>query len=324
MCSEKFERKRPTAGARARLRNAGPQTPAIAECAMTRFDNESLAAVARRARWLVVKTVAASNAGHIGGPLSAIDLLVGLYFRAMSIRPEDPDWPDRDRFILSKGHASIGLYTVMALRGYFDVEELSTFDKGDSRLQGHPDMTKLPGLDASTGSLGQGLSVGAGLALGARLKEAPSHTWVMLGDGEIQEGMVWEAVHIAARYQLTTLTAIIDCNGLQQYGWEPKPDDRADRAEPWASSNIVEMFTAFGWQTIEFDGHDFEAIDWAYTQAQHPANKKPTPLVARTVKGKGVSFMEGSYRWHTAVPSEEQLQAARDELGVPDTDGERA
>jgi transketolase len=165
------------------------------------FDN--LTDVARRARWQVIKTVTTNKAGHIGGPLSMMDLLVGLYFRELRIRPEEPDWPDRDRFILSKGHAAIGLYSVLALRGYLDLDELSTFDRGDSRLQGHPDVTRLPGLEASTGSLGQGLSAGVGMALGARLSEKDFHTWVLLGDGEIQEGMVWEAVQVAARYKLT-------------------------------------------------------------------------------------------------------------------------
>src|SRR3954452_22341740 len=170
------------------------------------MSNQDLAALAQQARWQVIKTVTSSKAGHIGGPLSMMDLLVGLYFRQLNIRPEDPSWEDRDRFVLSKGHAAIGLYSVLALRGYLDLDELSTFDQGDSRLQGHPDVTRLPGLDASTGSLGQGLSFGVGLALGARLKGQDFHTWVLLGDGEIQEGMVWEAAQVASRYRLRNLT----------------------------------------------------------------------------------------------------------------------
>ena len=196
-------------------------------------DINDLPGLARRARWEVVKTVTANKAGHIGGPLSMMDLLVSLYFRELRIRPEEPDWPDRDRFVLSKGHAAIGLYAVLALRGFLPVEELATFDKGDSRLQGHPDVTRLPGLDASTGSLGQGLSLGVGMALGARLAGRDNHTFMLLGDGEIQEGMVWESAQVAARYRLTNLTAIVDRNGLQQFGLpsteETAPTDPGDR-----------------------------------------------------------------------------------------------
>ena len=202
-----------------------------------------LPALAQRARWEVIKTVTSNKAGHIGGPLSMMDLLVSLYFGELRIRPEEPDWPDRDRFILSKGHAAIGLYAVLALRGYLDLDELSTFDKGDSRLQGHPDVTRLPGLDASTGSLGQGLSAGVGMALGARLAEKDFHTFVLMGDGEIQEGMVWEAVQVAARYKLTNLTAIVDRNGLQQFGLpstaETTLTDRGDRRDPWFGVDLV-------------------------------------------------------------------------------------
>src|ERR671917_1625827 len=192
-----------------------------------------LSALAQRARWEVIKTVTSNKAGHIGGPLSMMDLLISLYFKELRIRPDAPHWRDRDRFILSKGHAAVGLYAVLALRGFLPLDELATFDKGDSRLQGHPDVTRLPGLDASTGSLGQGLSVGVGMAMGAALGGRDFHTWVLLGDGEIQEGMVWEAVQVAARYQLTSLTAIIDRNGLQQFGL-PSTDltthtDRGDR-----------------------------------------------------------------------------------------------
>ncbi len=194
-------------------------------------DYKDLEALARKGRWLAISTVAGSGAGHVGGPFSAMDLLIALYFRVMDIKPEDPRWEDRDRFILSKGHSSIGQYAVMALRGYLPIEELKTFDKGNSRLQGHPDVTKLPGIDTSTGSLGQGLSVGLGFALGARLRGKKFHTFVVLGDGELQEGMVWEALHIAPRYKLGNLTAILDWNGLQQFGWS-----RGQRAAPRRSS----------------------------------------------------------------------------------------
>lgn len=280
-----------------------------------------LVALARRARWLSFKTVADSGAGHVGGVLSAMDLLVALYFRVLKIRPEQPEWSDRDRFILSKGHASIGLYTVMALRGYLPIQELSTFDKLDSRLQGHPDMLKLPGLDASTGSLGQGLAVGVGIALGARLRDHKFTTWVMLGDGEIQEGMVWESVQTAVRYKLGNLIAIVDWNGLQQYGWrnENELSARGTRRDPWYGIHPGRVFEAFGWQVHEIDGHDFDAILNACATARAGATgEQPTMILARTVKGKGISFAEGRHDWHTKAASAEELaQAQRDlQIGV--------
>src|SRR6266404_4997473 len=173
-------------------------------------DYDELEALARRGRWLAISTVAKSGAGHVGGPFSAMDLLIALYFRVMKVDPQNPRWPQRDRFILSKGHSSIGLYTVMALRGFLPIEELKTFDKGNSRLQGHPDMTKLPGLETSTGSLGMGLSVGLGWAVAAQRKGLGFQTFVLIGDGELQEGMIWEALHVAPRYQVANLTAILD------------------------------------------------------------------------------------------------------------------
>src|SRR5215211_7319039 len=180
-----------------------------------------LASLAQQARWQVIKTVTGAKAGHIGGPLSMMDLLVTLYFEELRVDPSDPRDPNRDRFVLSKGHAAVGLYSVLALRGFLPLEELATFDRGDSRLQGHPDVTRLPGLDASTGSLGQGLSVAVGIALGAKLRGLAFRTFVMLGDGECQEGMIWESVQVAARYDLSDLVAIVDQNGLQQFGWPP-------------------------------------------------------------------------------------------------------
>ena len=199
-----------------------------------------LEALARRGRLHVIETVAHSGAGHVGGPLSAMDLLVALYFRVLRIRPEEPDWPERDRFVLSKGHSSVALYTVLAMRGYLPVEELLTFDTGGSRLQGHPDMLLLPGIDASTGSLGQGMSVALGLAMGTRRRGLPSHTFVMLGDGETQEGQVWETVHVAPRYGAGNLTAIVDWNGMQQYGWalEEGEANRGNRRDPWAGIDL--------------------------------------------------------------------------------------
>jgi transketolase len=279
---------------------------------------EELRALARRGRWLAVKTVADSKAGHVGGPLSAMDLLTVLYFHTLRIRPHEPDWPDRDRFILSKGHSAIGLYVVLALRGFFEVDELASFDKSDSRLQGHPDMMLLPGLDASTGSLGQGLSLGLGMALGAKLSDRPPHVWVMLGDGELQEGMVWEAVHVAARYRLDNLTAIVDLNGLQQYGWTSAgPSDRGDRGDPWTGVDLAQVFRAFGWRVIELDGHDMQQIIAAYELASAAGpEQRPTVLLAHTVKGRGLSFAEGNHAWHTGIANEDQLARARTELQV--------
>ena len=284
-----------------------------------------LPALARQARWQVIKTVTDAKAGHIGGPLSMMDLLISLYFRELKIRPDDPDWPDRDRFILSKGHAAIGLYSVLALRGFLPLEELATFDKGDSRLQGHPDVTRLPGLDASTGSLGQGLSVGVGMALGARLAGKDFHTFVLMGDGEIQEGMVWEAVQVAARYKLTNLTAIVDRNGLQQFGLpstsETTITDRGDRRDPWFGVDLAAVFQAFGWRVVELDGHDYDQIASAYQLARAgDFNGRPTVLIAHTVKGKGLSLAEGVHSWHSIVPSQEDFEKARLELEADEID----
>src|SRR3954451_14199750 len=244
-----------------RPRSGFPQAlmPDAATETVSRADLEALA---RRGRLMVLESVANAGAGHIGGPLSAMDVLVALFFRVLRIRPAEPDWPDRDRFILSKGHSAIGLYAVMAMRGYFPVEELATFDHGDSRLQGHPDMTRLPGLEASTGSLGQGLAVGLGIALGCRMRGLPGQTYVMLGDGEMQEGEVWESVAVAARYGLGNLTAIVDRNGLQQYGWPLAPGEtnRGDRQDPLATMRLDDALAAFGWRVVTIDGHDLDAI----------------------------------------------------------------
>lgn len=282
----------------------------------TRPTNEELDAVARQVRWKIVETVAASKAGHIGGPLSATDVLVALYFGQLRIDPQNPRDDDRDRFILSKGHSAIGLYSVLAHRGYFPVEELATFDHRDSRLQGHPDMLITPGVDASTGSLGQGLSAGAGMALGAKKLGRDFHTWVMVGDGEIEEGMVWETVLSAPRFGLDNLTLIIDLNGLQQYGWPSTESDRFDRSEPVGHVDLEKVFTGFGWNAITIDGHDFDAIFDAFgtADAARGVAGKPTVIISRTAKGRGISFMEGTYKWHNGVATEEQLETARAEL----------
>lgn len=265
-------------------------------------------------RRLVVESVHHAGAGHLGGPMSAAETLIALYFEVMNIDPTQPRDPDRDRFILSKGHSSIGLYTALALRGYFPVDELKTFDAIDSRLQGHPDMSVLPGLDMSTGSLGQGLSPGLGMALAARLKGQSFHTWVMIGDGDSQEGQIWEAAFVAQRYGLDNLTAILDWNGLQQYGWATEAGyGVGDRRPP--QDNPQEKWQAFGWNVIELDGHDFEDIIDACNEAK--AHKgQPTILIAKTVKGKGISYMENDFNWHSKPVTEDDLQQARAELAA--------
>jgi transketolase len=275
--------------------------------------------VARRIRVEVIRAVNHARAGHLGGPLSAADILAALYFHQMRIRPDETDWPDRDRFILSKGHSSIGLYAAMALRGYFPVEELLTFDAAHSRLQGHPDMTRLPGLDMSTGSLGMGISAGMGMALGARLTGRDVRAYVMLGDGECQEGEVWEAAMAAPRYNLDNLIVIVDHNKLQQYGW---PGDGPDgRIAPQRPGELVGKWKAFGWRVLAMDGHDMADILRVLDEAIR-GDGRPVAIIADTVKGKGVSYMEGHYFWHTrAIKPDEYAQAMAD-LGEPLPAGE--
>ena len=275
----------------------------------TRPSLDELRRKSAEARKLIVQAIHHAGAGHLGGPLSATDILTALYFDQMNVDPSNPDCAERDRFILSKGHSSIALYTVLAMRGYFPVEELNTFDAAHSRLQGHPDMHAVPGLEMSTGSLGQGLSPGAGMALGAKIRGESFHTWVMVGDGEIQEGQIWEAAFMAARYRLDNLTAILDYNGLPQFGWPQAGGFTRETPidDPGAK------FRAFGWHVIECDGHDQASIREAFDAARTFAGV-PTCVVAHTVKGKGVSFMEGDFNWHAKVPSDEQLAIALAEL----------
>jgi transketolase len=248
-------------------------------------------------------------------------MLAALYFCVMRIRPEEPGWPDRDRFVLSKGHSSIGLYAALALRGYFPVEELATFDSAGTRLQGHPDMTKLPGLDMSTGSLGMGISAAVGIALGARLTgRGDVRTYVMLGDGECQEGEVWEAAMVAARYGLDTLIAIVDHNKLQQYGWAGDGPD--GRLPPETPGELVAKWTAFGWRVLEVDGHRMPDVVAVLERARQ-GDGRPTVVISHTVKGKGVSFMEGHYYWHTRPLTTDEFATAMADLGetVAATDG---
>jgi len=287
-------------------------TDTTAGSAIGARDIAYLQEMARCIRVAVLRTVHAVRVGHVGGPLSQADILAALYFRVMRIRPEQPDWPDRDRFVLSKGHASLGQYAALALRGYLPLEELATFDQLGSRLQGHPDMNKLPGIDMSTGSLGMGLSVAIGMALGARLSGRDVRAFVVLGDGECQEGQVWEAAMAAPRHHLDNLIAIVDHNKLQQFGW--RGDSAEHRLPPEDPGELVAKFSAFGWRVLEIDGNDMAAVVASLEAAIRPESK-PVAIIANTTKGKGVSFMEGDYKWHIGAPDDEQFALAMAELG---------
>jgi transketolase len=297
----------------------GPATAEVAAPAvLDAAELERLREVARRIRVEIVRTVDHAKGGHLGGPLSAADILAALYFRVMRIRPDQPDWPDRDRFILSKGHSSVGLYAAMALRGYFPVEELATFDAVGSRLQGHPDMLRLPGLDMSTGSLGMGISAGVGIALGARLAGRDVRTYVILGDGECQEGEVWEAAMVGARYGLDRLVAIVDHNRLQQFGWVAQAGPERVPHPPEGPGELVAKWSAFGWRVMEVDGHDMAAVVGTFEAAARP-DGRPVAIIARTTKGKGVSFMEDRFYWHTRLITPDELAQAMRDLGeMPD------
>jgi transketolase len=273
--------------------------------------------VARRIRIHTLRAVRHAGGGHVGGPYSAAEILATLYFAVMNIRPDEPDWPERDRFVLSKGHSSIGLYSAMAMRGYFPVEELLTFDAIDSRLQGHPDMTKLPGIDMSSGSLGLGFSAALGIALGARLQGGGFTTWAVLGDGECNEGIIWEGAHVAARYRLDNLVAIVDYNKLQQFGWRGETVDH--RIPPYHEGQLEDRWRAFGWQVIEADGHDVPSLIDTLTAAKR-VQGEPVAVVAHTVKGKGVSYMENDYSWHSRVPTDEEFAQAMAELQATEAD----
>ena len=275
--------------------------------------DETIAALretARETRRLIVESVFTAQAGHLGGPLSATDILVALYFDVMRIDPARVDWPERDRFILSKGHSSIALYTVLAQRGYFSTDELSTFDAIDSRLQGHPDMRALPGLEMSTGSLGQGLSPGLGMALGAKRRGLDFRTYVLLGDGELQEGQIWEAAFVASRYGLDNLVAIVDHNRLPQYSWPAAGGEGVLLPQP----EIIARWEAFGWRVLEMDGHDMASVVHTLRHAHEGAEGRPTVVVAHTIKGKGVSFMENQFGWHARPLTDDERGMALREL----------
>jgi len=277
------------------------------------YSAADIADIARQARIHILEAVAHAKGGHVGGPYSAAEMLAALYFRVLNIRPEEPDWPDRDRFVLSKGHSSIALYAILAMRGYFPVEELLTFDSIDSRLQGHPDMTVTPGVDMSSGSLGLGFAGALGMALGARAMQKKFMTYVMLGDGECNEGIVWEGAHVANRYGLDNLIAIVDHNKLQQFGW--RGETTSERISPYTGSQLADRWKAFGWRVLEVDGHDVQAFLDTIDQAR-AAKGSPIAVIAHTIKGKGVSYMEGDYTWHSKVPTEEEFAIAMEELGA--------
>jgi transketolase len=284
----------------------------------THPDVAELEELARQARVHIVRSIASAHGGHLGGPLSAIDMLIALYFRVLQINPEQPDWSERDRFVLSKGHSSIALYTALAMRGYFPIEELNTFDAIDSRLQGHPDMAITPGVDMSSGSLGLGFSGALGIALGARAADKDFTTFAMLGDGECNEGIVWEGAHVAERYRLGNLIAIIDHNKLQQFGWHGETVE--ERLPSYTGNQLVDRWTAFGWQVFEMDGHNMEDILTTLEKAQAYTDG-PVAIVAHTVKGQGISYMENNYKWHARVPDDKELAIAMSELGEPSPGG---
>jgi len=261
--------------------------------------------IANRIRIDIVKMIGAAGSGHPGGSLSAVELLVALYFRVLRHDPKQPDWPDRDRFVLSKGHGVPVLYATLAEVGYLDRALLPTLRKLGSPLQGHPDKRMLPILEASTGSLGQGISIGIGMALAARLDKRDWHTFVMVGDGEIQEGQIWEAAMYAGFHRLSNLTVIVDYNKQQLDGF------LTDILDPAPGGD---KFRSFNWNVIEIDGHDLEQCLDALQQARSGLTSRPTAVVANTIKGRGVSFMENNPEWHGIAPKQEQIEAALKEL----------
>lgn len=272
---------------------------------MTETTKKELMKLACRVRMGVIDAVHSAKSGHPGGSLSAADMFTYLYFKEMNIDPEDPRNPDRDRFVLSKGHTAPGLYSALALRGFFPEEELKTLRKMGSRLQGHPNMNETPGVDMSTGSLGQGVSAAAGMALAAKKQGKNIRVYTLLGDGEIEEGQVWEAMMFAHHYGLDNLCVIVDNNDLQIDG------RIADVVDPYP---ISDKFRAFGLNVTEIDGHDFEQIESAMNCARETKGV-PTAIIMKTVKGKGVSYMEDKAGWHGKAPSDEEYELAMNELG---------
>lgn len=274
---------------------------------MVDIDNLSIKELEGKAkeirRW-IIKMLAEAGSGHPGGSLSCTDILTVLYFKIMNHHPNEPKWPDRDRFVLSKGHSCPALYAVLALSGYFPISELMRLRKIDSFLQGHTDMLSTPGVEMSSGSLGQGLSVAGGMALAGKISHKKFRVYVVLGDGETQEGQVWEAAMACAHYKLDNICAFLDFNKLQIDG----PSTKVMGIEP-----IVDKFKAFGWHTIEIDGHNMREIIQAVNEAKNISDK-PTMVIAHTIKGKGVSFMEGKVEWHGVAPTKDEAKRAILEL----------
>ena len=265
---------------------------------------KELSITACKVRMGIIEGTHNAKSGHPGGSLSAADILTYLYFAEMNVDPQNPAKPDRDRFVLSKGHIAPALYATLAHKGFFPVEELKSLRKIGPRLQGHPDMKKIPGVDMSSGSLGQGISAACGMAKAAKLTGADYRVYAVLGDGEIQEGQVWEAAMFASHYNLDNLCILVDNNGLQIDG------SIEDVMSPYP---IDEKFKAFGFHVINIDGHDFDQIESAYNEAR-TVKGKPTAIIAKTVKGKGVSFMENKASWHGTAPNDEQYEVAMNEL----------
>ena len=271
---------------------------------MTAQEKKQLQITACKVRMGVITSTHSAKAGHPGGSLSAAELFTYLYFKEMNVDPADPKWADRDRFVLSKGHTAPGLYAALANRGFFPVEDLPTLRHIGSYLQGHPNMNSVPGVDMSTGSLGQGISCAAGMALGAKHQGKPFRVYTLLGDGEIQEGQVWEACMLASHYKLDNLCVIVDNNGLQIDG---------DVAKVMSPYPIDEKLKAFGFHVEVIDGHDFDQIEAALNTAK-TVKGKPTAIVMTTVKGKGVSFMENQAGWHGKAPNDAEYEVAMNEL----------
>jgi len=260
--------------------------------------------MAKRLRLHVITMIATAGSGHPGGSLSAADIITALYFKVLRHNPENPEWQDRDRFVLSKGHAAPILYAALAETGYFPVGELATLRKLDSRLQGHTDRNFTPGVEMSAGSLGMGLSFAIGVALAARLDSKDYRTYVLLSDGECEEGQTWEAALSASHFKADNLTAIVDCNQIQLSGWTRDIMNLEPFTQKWQ---------AFGWHTIDIDGHDLAQILSAFQEAEKTKGK-PTAIIARTVKGKGVSFMENNVAFHGKSPTPEEAERALKEL----------
>lgn len=265
---------------------------------------KELEIAAVKVRMGIIEGIHSAKAGHPGGSLSCADVLTYLYMHRMNVDPANPNDPNRDRMVLSKGHAAPTLYAVLALRGFFPMEDMKTLRKIDSYLQGHPDCRKIPGVDASTGSLGQGISVACGMALSAKISCDSYKVYTLLGDGEIEEGEVWEAAMFASHYKLDNLVAIVDNNNMQIDG------KIADVLSPYP---IDEKFEAFGWHVINIDGHDFNRMEKAFNEAE-TVLQKPTVIVIRTVKGRGVSYMENVVDWHGKAPNDEEYKVAMDDL----------